>query len=365
MNSAIRTHSKEQIHPVLLKRAPAPHGKQNGAKNKGFTISSPGSDEDEWVSSESGAATPSNDVDDDNEEEMSRTPVEHAKLNKAARSHRRQSEEPPRAETPIPRVHTARPNQPTQLSRAPDAVSAPHTTLHHSSQQPSSDMMVMTDVDVPPSHLRHTPHKRHSRPPSTHSLASKHDANLRPHPLIRGHSFGTGINLASKPVPLAPLADKSESSPGITASPPHSAVGNLSSSPTSIKTASGSPSSPSQVRRVSVSSARSAATLPVPQMNQQPSRAQLQDRTRTLSTLSSSSSNSVAALSSLVHFPAQTRPSTPQKVSYFPPPNPNINLEAIHPLLPPPYLSTHLTVLANRTPLRESYDRVIRAKQGR
>jgi hypothetical protein len=349
----------------VLKRAPLPQGKQNGAKNKGFTISSPGSDEDEWVSSESGAATPSNDLDDDNDEEMSRTPVEHAKLNKASRNFRKMSEEHPRAETPIPRVNTARPNQPTQGPPALDAVPAPLTTLQHSPHPP---METRSETDVPSSyHMRHTPYKRHSRPPSTHSVASRHDAPLRPHPLIRGHSFGAGINLASKPVPLAPLEDTSESSPGITASPPHSsavAVGNLSSSPTSIKTASGSPSSPSHIRPGSFSSARSATALPAPQMNQQPSRA-LQDRTRTLSALSSSSSSSVAALSSLVHLPTQTRPSTPHKVSYFPPTNPNVNVESIHPLLPPPYLSTHLTVLTNRTPLRESYDRVIRAKQGR
>ncbi|KAF5370768.1 hypothetical protein D9758_002128 [Tetrapyrgos nigripes] len=35
-----------------------------------------------------------------------------------------------------------------------------------------------------------------------------------------------------------------------------------------------------------------------------------------------------------------------------------------HPLLPPPYLSTHLTVLSHRTPIREAYDRVLRAKMG-
>ena len=40
-------------------------------------------------------------------------------------------------------------------------------------------------------------------------------------------------------------------------------------------------------------------------------------------------------------------------------------MEAIHPLLPPPYLSAHLTVLAYRNPIAESYDRVIRAKQRR
>lgn len=38
-------------------------------------------------------------------------------------------------------------------------------------------------------------------------------------------------------------------------------------------------------------------------------------------------------------------------------------METMHPLLPPPYLSAHLTVLAWRNPLAESYERVVKAKQ--
>ena len=37
--------------------------------------------------------------------------------------------------------------------------------------------------------------------------------------------------------------------------------------------------------------------------------------------------------------------------------------ENVHPLLPPPYLSAHLTVLASKNPLAESYARVMSAKQ--
>lgn len=59
---------------------------------------------------------------------------------------------------------------------------------------------------------------------------------------------------------------------------------------------------------------------------------------------------------------AGTRPASPQAIAFFPPVNPHANIEAIHPLLPGPYLHNHLTVLARRTPIRESFDRVMRAK---
>jgi hypothetical protein len=38
-------------------------------------------------------------------------------------------------------------------------------------------------------------------------------------------------------------------------------------------------------------------------------------------------------------------------------------VEMIHPLLPGPYLNNHLTVLARRNPIKESFDRVIQARQ--
>jgi hypothetical protein len=86
------------------------------------------------------------------------------------------------------------------------------------------------------------------------------------------------------------------------------------------------------------------------------------DRTRTLSSMSSTSSSSVQALSSLAQLPT-TRPSTPQYTSHFPATSLYTNLETVHPLLPPPYLSAHVSILAHRSPLRESYDRVIAAKE--
>jgi len=171
---------------------------------------------------------------------------------------------------------------------------------------------------------------------------------VRPHPLIRGHSHGY-LNLVPKPTPLAPLtiiADQPTSAPN----------GQLSGSPASVKSTGASPEAhtafPLQ-RRTSVSSARSVATLPAHSSIVQPSH----DRARTFSMTTTSS-----ALKSLVHLPSVTRPPSPQLISFFPPVNPHINIEAIHPLLPGPYLHNHLTVLARRAPLRESYNRVIQAK---
>ncbi|KAF8971047.1 hypothetical protein BDZ97DRAFT_1787414, partial [Flammula alnicola] len=213
-------------------------------------------------------------------------------------------------------------------------------------------------------------HKRTSRPPSTHSIQSRseHQHPLRPHPLIRGLSHGH-VNLVPKPVPLAPLTvvPTSAALPEISsASPPgstHSGRAFLASSPTSVKTSSGSPVSADlphaaaaafapDVRRTSFSSARSANTIPVHGgFVREAAAPWTLDRARTLSTMSTASS--------------VTRPPSPQTIAFFPPVNPHSNVEAIHPLLPGPYLHNHLTVLSRRTPIRESFDRVIRAKHAR
>jgi hypothetical protein len=197
---------------------------------------------------------------------------------------------------------------------------------------------------LPRAKLSGTP--KRTRPPSMHSVSSKHDV-LRPHPLIRGQSFG---------LPIAPLATTSDVSAQISSTPPPANIdihSSLSTSPTT--TISGSPSSLHHMpsRRTSISSARSVATLPAPR--------QPKDRTRTVSMLSTSSSS--AAISSLAHIPA-TRPPSPQRLSViFPPPShPQFHTAGVHSLLPPPYLSNHLATLAHRTPLRESYDRISRAK---
>jgi hypothetical protein len=50
-------------------------------------------------------------------------------------------------------------------------------------------------------------------------------------------------------------------------------------------------------------------------------------------------------------------------IAFFPPANPHVRVDDIHPLLPPPYVTNHLTVLARRTPIRDAFDRVVRARQ--
>lgn len=92
------------------------------------------------------------------------------------------------------------------------------------------------------------------------------------------------------------------------------------------------------------------------------------ERARTLSALSGVGmglglGGGTSARAALAGLPGGTaRPASPPTVAFFPPVNPHAHVEAIHPLLPGPYLHNHLTVLARRTPIRESFDRVVRAK---
>jgi hypothetical protein len=119
-----------------------------------------------------------------------------------------------------------------------------------------------------------------------------------------------------------------------------------------------SPLTPHLGAVLSISSARSVSTVPV--FHSKDTYRGMHERTRTLSAIPTSSSS--AALSSLTHLPTVTRPPSPQPVVFFPPHNPHANIDGIHPLLPSPYMSNHMTVLMRRTPLKESYDRVMRAK---
>ncbi|KAI0743826.1 hypothetical protein C8Q80DRAFT_1183305 [Daedaleopsis nitida] len=403
-NSGVRVHSRENLQPAVIRRAPTPNAtaKQNGGKQKpDFTISSPdeGEDDDEWISSESGAATPNNDSDVETTpiEERNPRPVslpvqqtQQAQVN-ATVGH---DVATPKAVPPsLPRVDTARPSQLPLAPNARDyALSEQKQLSEFSSQPPRTDQQpphvdIHISTPTPPiskarsethSPPRRSPdievsHKRQSmtRPPSTHSISS---AALRPHPLIRGHSYGQG-SLAAKPAPLAPLAtvlpDAASGQMSTAASSPTSF---RADSPTSIRTASRSPnlSSPSssspahkQLRRTSTSSVSSVATMPVqPSMSDKLSGRSNHDRQRTLSTISSSSS--IAALTNFALRSTPSPPRTPITItSHFPPQEQSAALESIHPLLPPPYLSAHLTVLAYRNPIAESYDRVIRAKQRR
>lgn len=355
-------------------------------------------DDDQWVSS-SGAQTPNrDDSESDTASEGSGLPQELVQ-----QLERTQLEQQPvqeltaaQTQTPLSRVETARqtdfqiitqdvaapvtpsyvndtpnlaPSVPTQTPSPTDDFE-PHTdpvirNSHDSQLQPfAADCIPAPSVTG--GQQRHVKKANHShsesypnhvkrqsitRPPSAHSVTGRPDsAPVRPHPLIRGHSHGY-LNLVSKPTPLAPLTI-------ITDQPTSAPNGQMSGSPASVKSTGASSEDytafPLQ-RRTSISSARSVATLPA--HSSVHSSHKPYDRARTFSMTTTSS-----ALKSLVHLPSVTRPPSPQLISFFPPVNPHINIEAIHPLLPGPYLHSHLTVLARRAPLRESYNRVIQAK---
>ncbi|KAG6920096.1 hypothetical protein DXG01_010164 [Tephrocybe rancida] len=409
--SAQRVHSREHVQPFVPKqRAPLPSNSKAQGK-AGFTIASAGEDEDEeggWESSESGAATP-NQNHSDSESESDDIPDEEA-----IRRLTGERQAPPKRPTngahaepaALPRIETARPsdfrvagvNAPQARPEPPPETSQPPPQPRHESRANVRTPTLPPIKTTPPPRMQQThpqahrplenevdrvrsppetpspsqpsprvPSRRYAstRPPSSHSVRSDHPHPLRPHPLIRGHSYGHV--LPTKPAPLEPLTVISDASTSSSASE-SLFPGELSTSPSSsIKTSVTSPGivdySSSSHRRQSVSSARSVATLPVHSGLRDSVNWSLGDRKRTQSTVSQASSS--AALSSLVHLPTVTRPPSPQAIAFFPPVNPHANIEGIHPLLPGPYLNNHLTVLSRRTPIKEAFDRVIRAKQVR
>ncbi|KAJ7124944.1 hypothetical protein C8R44DRAFT_734290 [Mycena epipterygia] len=369
-------------------KQPPPPGPKPRA---GFHIASPGDEEEEeedWVSSESGAVTPNlqhNDNDDsdlDSGESNERQPAADLQRVATARlsDYYVAAPEVQPTKRTLERVATAtaapRPPATTNDTVRPPATTTdtarPPATTNNTTRPPPTDSRgarlqmdtrppaigtvndrTIHDIwpdspstplveTAPPSQAPSPSRRRHSRPMSTHSVAK---SELRPHPLIRGQSFGQP-NHAPKPSPVLPVAVTRDTQ----------VAGQLSTSPT--------PSSPTApfpaalTRRTSVSSARSVATVGTPHP---PPRSVREVRNRTFSTLSAASSS--AALSSLTHLPTVSRPPTPQMIAYFPPLNPHVHLDAIHPLLPPPYVHNHLTVLARRTPIREAFDRVVRARQ--
>ncbi|KAJ7690624.1 hypothetical protein B0H17DRAFT_1201471 [Mycena rosella] len=276
---------KQQQHQ---QQQPAPK------QRPGFHIASPGEEEEEeeWVSSESGAVTPNPHNEDDSDLE-------------SAESNERQPD--------LHRVTTARLSdyyvtrpEPEPPTRAPEKTTAT-TTPPRRSTGPDSRMGIDTRASQAPSPSR----RRQSRPMSTHSTIAKPE--LRPHPLIRGQSFGQP-NLTPKPSPLLPVAVTRDAD----------VAGQLSTSPSASSPTSSFPSA--LTRRTSISSARSVATVATPHP---PPRSVREARHRTFSTLSTASSS--AALSSLTHLPTVSRPPTPQMIAFFPPLNPHVHLDAIHP----------------------------------
>lgn len=402
--SSQRVQSKEHI-PQPLKRAQQP-SRQAASTNKGnkpkagFTISSPAEDDDdeedddEWVSSSSGAVTPNHNQDSsdsdpasDNETEL--TAMIHALSNQPRATANRVSQLQEAQAPELHRVDTARGSDFSPATLKNESPLIPHQVLHvpsHHQEQHQSRYDNVTRPDPPRHHradsegVKETHHhhassrqtsprtahssKRSSRPASTYSSVSTKVDGHRPHPLIRGQSFGAGAGIGLmnpiKPSPLAPVT--AAAPPQLSTSPTSSIYEDpklfLPGSPAST---SGGSFHPPGNRRTSISSAHSVSTLPPHTFRAEYARGPAYDRKRTQSAMSNSSSS--AALSALSHLPAVTRPPSPQSIVFFPPINPHANVENIHPLLPGPYLNNHLAVLARRVPLRESYDRVIKAKK--
>ena len=363
MNSSQRIVSREHLHPPSTsRRANLP---KHGKPKAGFTIaSSADGDDDEWISSESGVATPALEDSDSDTASEADTP-QHDLVHTQYTTHAEQPDPSAQLQTPLPRVDTARPsNFESTIYTHPDPnhhndhPPQPEESLQRQHQQHKPEHMDTVEASFQPrTGSQHS--KRSSRPPSTRSISSRPEHHLRPHPLIRGQSYGHVGSV--KPAPLAPLTVRPGPQP--TSSAPQSLNdglrNQLSTSPSSIHTASSSAEAPypSHERRTSFSSTRSVMTAPT--IVREPAKAH--DRSRTASTMSACSSS--AALSALAHLPSVTRPPSPQTIAFFPPVNPHLNIEGIHPLLPVPYLNNHLTILMRRTPIRESFDRVIRAKQ--
>ncbi|KAF8813670.1 hypothetical protein BYT27DRAFT_7130566 [Phlegmacium glaucopus] len=392
LNSNQRVHSKEQLSQASHVKRPAPPLQKpvNGKSKQGFTIASPSEnadDDDDWVSSESGAATPSHEdsvsdtssATDEDPPPVVTQPTIHSDITDQHELTRVDTARPTDFEPPRRDYSTPKPVTPPLQSSAqrPPMISQSPTQPEPIKETTIAAMAPVNRQSPRPSS------KRYSRPPSTHSISSRAEHPLRPHPLIRGQSYGQINVILPKPAPLAPLtvipnAEITHSSPPNGTSHESGSSSQqrcLSSSPTSIKTSSPilpDITSSSSHRRTSFSSTGSINTIPIHSTTSVTAQTPAQVyRNRTLSTLSSSSSSS-AALSSLTHLPyvlSHTRPPspTPHTISFFPPVNPQhaSAMEGIHPLLPPPYLSNHLTVLARRTPIRESFDRVIRARSGR
>ncbi|KAI0287466.1 hypothetical protein BC826DRAFT_972210 [Russula brevipes] len=310
----VQQREREQVTSAAPRRPANLHPSRGGRPKAGFTIaeSTIGSDEDEWISSESGAATPLDETSGEEgsgkktpQESSPATPVDPVGQRAKGQGPALVPSTTPRAEPapPRPRVQTNGfvPTRPPHVPAPAARISSPPEPSQYPQQEWGPYRQQPKQLHAPPSHLSrqlpihlhlpeqavsqsppHTPEAGPSaRPPSTRSLIADHA--LRPHPLIRGQSFGHGH--------LAPLKVSSDAAQAqLSSSPPPGRA--PSTSPTSIRTIQTPPQAPSPgkhftsaiFRRSSTSSAHSAATLPVQPLTPV-------ERGRTLSTLSTASSS--------------------------------------------------------------------------
>ena len=376
--------SRERIAALQQKRArtPVAKGKQRqGQGAKGLTIAQSRDDEEddnEWISSESGAATPQNvELEDTSSATDKNMMSPHADLTNGVADRLTNGVEElttPRAEVQLELtcVDTARPDSSptsrvqTQGQAQPPVVRIqPQTTPSFpelpspTPTEPSEQMPVRhTRSEAPsPSDLRHKP------TPKRHPLI-RHSSNyagskveMPPHPLIRGKSLQGS---ALKPAALVPLYVNNESAQAQLLAFPSSR-----SASTTYQSFYQSPSETSTIsgdrllsRKGSISSLHSIATLPAPsRLNSSRTKG---DRTQTLSSISTSSSS--AALTALNMLPATSRPGTPPMIVRFPYSSKRDAHDAYHHLLPPPYLASYMSLSNKYNPLLDSYERVMRAK---
>lgn len=430
-----RVRSKDQI-TITHKRAHAPpsnKGKQQQAQQRpqrpNFSIARSDDttdSDDEWVSSESGAATPqvcpvvdadrlADDrvaITDDHETVMAAgrqraidglLPPEKNKINGGNNIHGKTDRAlnglddvtSSRVEldaSGLARVETARPNAnvatvaapPDSTPRQEDDMSPPPVVRVQAQSTPTTPVPASPPLPVAEQPTAKAPPVRQvrSEAPSPTQLRQKSAAkrttlvrhttthgdvkrDMPPHPLIRGQSYH---GAALKPARLAPLIVNSEAAQAHLAASP--STPSRTDSPSyisgSFRDSPTAVSSSSQdrilSRKNSVSSLHSVTTLPAPASSRFVGGWGKPDRTRTLSTLSTSSSS--AALTALSTLPTMSRPSSPPLVVRFPAEGRRDPNEGFHQLLPPQYLATHMTALAKYNPLYDSYERVMRAKHG-
>jgi hypothetical protein len=366
-----------------------------------------GNDEDEWVSSESGAATPSPagrqkivDLDatavNDIVNAMIRRVPPPQELN--GNEVRPQPESPPfpTATMPTrapPTVTVETPSPQPQLPQQQAQESAPArpkfsrtasvpalTPLNPPTLNPDALKDPRFEQLAMPFQQGKSP-QRTGRPLSIHAFTPLHP---QPHPLIRAPSYHQYIaNSTLSLSNTAPAPPKTT-----TASAEVTPVGSASNSPVLTEAEAGVPhalhtspvGSPGSsggglhalMRRPSASSIHShysttSTTIPIRSprgsvhtLPHQQTALPNDKRQRTQSALSTHSLSQ--ALSNLASADRSSRPASPPLTTYFPSASFLAEAEEIHPLLPQPYLGTHVSVTRFRSPLAESWDRVYRGR---
>lgn len=309
-----------------------------------------GTDDDEWLTSESGAVTPA----EHGEEDAPPTPRKiAAKLPPVPVAP--QAALPPQPD--ILSAATPRPDLPPSLPPA-DSRPAPRPKQRPQSlaDLPRVQTTMAKFTTGGPSQPSRTPspepdHRRAvTRPPSARSIRS-----VRPHPLIRTRSYAPSTpTVSAAPPAFSPT----------TASPLSSPLAHQLSSPTSTHY---SQFLPGRLRRkTSESSVTSIATLPLPTKPSTTTTASLAsttrvhgERQRTMSQgLTSAALSSLAAAAHPQH--GLSRPTSPVLPITFPPPN--LRPERAHSVMSAPLAIAHQSAIAHHRPMREALDRVARRR---